>query len=241
MYFSYSLFLNTWSVKSLEETFRYLKNPAAPLQLILPFIKNETDTGAHTRWLLSHSVPAHCSSCALWRFFQCWRQCIRHCWLLSISQSVPDAVSSTSESSFFSQVCAGASGALLPAAVRGKRWEIRQRELKKNKNPQTHQNRPLLLFRFHGGTIDNTVTVRIIVRGVRVAAEASGKLNSCKFKMGMHYERAARDEAALQKDCRKRIFSRKKCGVGKRVGGAQAGRERGGRADRVGRLWDALV
>lgn len=68
---------------------------------------------------------------------------------------------------------AGARGASIPATVRSKRWESRRG--KEKKTPQIHQNRPLLFFRFHGDTIDNTVTVRIIVRGVGVAAEASGK------------------------------------------------------------------
>lgn len=93
----------------------------------------------------------------------------------------------------------------------------------KQKKTQTHQNRPLSSCRFHGDTKDNTVTVRVIVRGVRVAAEASGKLSSCKFKTGMHYKRAARDEAALQKDCRKRIFfSRKKKSAQRGKGGGGA-------------------
>lgn len=56
----------------------------------------------------SANALAHHRSCTLRRFFRCWRQCIRYCWLLSISQSVPDAVSSTSESSFFTSVSAGA-------------------------------------------------------------------------------------------------------------------------------------
>jgi len=30
-------------------------------------------------------------------------------------------------------------------------------------------------------------------------------VNSCKLKMGMHYERAARDEAALQKSVEKKF------------------------------------
>lgn len=41
---------NTWrhfSAESLEETFHYLQNPAAPLQLISRFIKNGTDTGGN--------------------------------------------------------------------------------------------------------------------------------------------------------------------------------------------------
>lgn len=50
-------------------------------------------------------VWLHGRSYTLWCFFQCWRQCIRYCWLLSISQSVPDAVSSTSRR-FFIIVCA---------------------------------------------------------------------------------------------------------------------------------------
>lgn len=52
------------------------------------------------------------------------------------------------------------------------------------------------------------------------------KVNSCKFKMGMHYERAARDEATLQKDCRKRNFLKS--------GERGAAGARGGRADREG-------
>lgn len=38
---------------------------------------------------------------ALWCFFRCWRQCITNWWPINIIQSVPDAVSSTSESSVF--------------------------------------------------------------------------------------------------------------------------------------------
>lgn len=48
----------------------------------------------------------HRRSYALWCFFRCWRQCIRYCWLWSISQSVPDAVSSTSRR-LFNVVSAG--------------------------------------------------------------------------------------------------------------------------------------
>lgn len=50
-------------------------------------------------------------------------------------------------------------------------------------------------------------------------------------KVGMHYERAARDEAALQKDCRKRIIF-----FLKSVERGREGAGEGGRADRAGRL-----
>lgn len=180
------------------------------------------DLAWNTKSYLTHSHfsdapvgPRRRSQCTLWCFFQCWRQCIRYCWQLSVSQSVPDAVSSTSRR-FFIIVCAD--------VIRGgiacnTFFVLLVRDVGRNV-AKMHKNRPLLLLFSSKNTIEHC-TAHIIVS--QDGRRSIWIVNSCKFKIGMHYERAARSEAAIQKAVAKKFL---KSGDG--------GDARGGRADTEG-------
>lgn len=107
--------------------------------------------------LLKYIFQSIKGASTLWCFFRCWRQCIRYCWLLSISQSVPDAVSSTSESSSFT-----------PTSLQGQHTLNSLQHIlillqyllivrSGTKIMQTHKNKPLLFFSCYDNSIANTV------------------------------------------------------------------------------------
>lgn len=66
-----------------------------------------------------------------------------------------------------------------------------------------HINTPLLLLLSYKNTIEYC-TVHIIVS--EDGRRSIWIVNSCKFKMGMHYERAARSEATIQKTVAKKFL-----------------------------------